>query len=128
MELTNENYLIAWSSPDEKGVFGMLVAPMHPTHDVADDGPLYRLTGNGSFEPAGRGYLSSTEGCCWAGWPPEDITPADHQRALMVLAISVMLDGVPPRVVWDEFMKIPVMRDGPGVSSPGAMFKAMLRG
>lgn len=114
--ITNKNYVICWSGPgsysSDPNVFGMKVDALSDRVDVASSGPLYRFTGGTgydrmAYEPAGVGRLSCTDGCGWAGWPPEGMSREEHQRTLLILALKVIADGLPVNLVIDEFAKIP---------------------
>ena len=120
--ITNNNYLICWTGPgshrDGPNVFGIKVDAMREDVDVAGDGPLYRFTGGEgyermAYEPHGNGRLVSTDGCCWSGWPG-DISRAEHEKALLSIAIKVMSEGVPADLVLQEFAKIPVFKSMKG--------------
>ena len=112
--ITNTNCLICWTGPsrhsDDPNVFGVMVDAMR--EDV--DGPLYRFTGGEgcermAYEPDGGGSLVSTDGFCWSGWPG-DISRSEHEKSLLLLAIRVMSEGIPARLILQEFAKIPVFR------------------
>ena len=116
--ITNKNYLICWSGPGayshDPNVFGMKVDAMRQNVDVASHGPLYRYTsGEGyermDYEPAGFGSLRCTDGCCWVGWPG-DASRTEHEKALLLLAIKVMSEDIPAKLVLKEFSKIPAFR------------------
>ena len=82
--------------------------------DIASRGALYRFTHNEGYErmdyePAGIGTLRCTDGCGCVGWPG-DPSRVEHERALPLIALKVMPEGIPAKLVISEFSKIPASR------------------
>ena len=113
-EITNENYVIYWTSPIGNRIFGVAVAALGSEGDRPR--PVYRYYDNGASDTKNYDLfdeckLTNTDGCCWDGWPPHGLSRAEHEKSLLVLLLRLVSEGIPLDLAWDEFKKIPIFRE-----------------
>lgn len=119
-EITNDNYLILWnnlgSDPKCPNSFGLKVTSIGDKDSKDDYGPLYQYASTeGRYHMEYRslnkpGYLSCSDGCCYAKWPG-DISESEHEKALLAIVIRLLESGLPLKLILQEFNKIPVFRE-----------------
>ena len=113
-DVTNENYVIYWTSPEVAGTFGVAVAALGWEGDRPR--PIYRyrenaVHGSENYVRIGERELQNNDGCCWAGWPPSGLSRAEHEKALLALLVRLVGEGIPLDLAIKEFKKIPIFRE-----------------
>ena len=119
-EVTNDNYLILWnglgSDPKKSNSFGLKVTSIQEKESSDDYGPLYQyINAEGrdrmTYKPLNKeGYLRCSDGCCYANWPG-DISKSEHENAILAIMMRLVGEGLPIKLVLEEFNKIPLARE-----------------
>ena len=113
-EITNENYVIYWTSPAAHGTFGVAVAAIgwegdrpRPVYQYRNDGAF----GTENYDHVGELRLANNDGCCWSGWPPSDLSREEHEKSLLAFVVRLVGEGIPLDLVIEQFKKIPLFRE-----------------